>query len=129
MEAGFAAQGWTGAWRNGIYRFHHFHSTAHEVLGIAAGQVRVRLGGPAGQDVALQAGDVVVIPAGVAHYNAGQSDDLLVIGAYPAGTSADTLRGDPTQLGMARRHIAAVPLPHADPVPGQGALGRLWTAG
>ncbi len=29
----FGAHGWLGAWRDGIFSFHHFHSTAHEVLG------------------------------------------------------------------------------------------------
>jgi uncharacterized protein YjlB len=29
--------GWGGAWRNGIYARNHYHSTAHEVLGIVAG--------------------------------------------------------------------------------------------
>ena len=28
----FAGHGWLGAWRDGIFPFHHFHSTAHEVL-------------------------------------------------------------------------------------------------
>ena len=63
----FADNGWSGARRNGIYSHHHYHSTAHEVLGIAAGSVRVRLGGEDGKTVELHAGDVVVIPAGVAH--------------------------------------------------------------
>jgi uncharacterized protein YjlB len=58
----FADNGWSGAWRNGIYAHHHYHSTAHEVLGIAAGSVRVRLGGEDGTTVELHAGDVVVIP-------------------------------------------------------------------
>ena len=83
----FADNGWSGAWRNGIYAHHHYHSTAHEVLGIAAGSVRVRLGGEDGTTVELHAGDVVVIPAGVAHKNEGASPDLLVVGAYPGGTS------------------------------------------
>jgi uncharacterized protein YjlB len=36
-EALFADNGWSGAWRNRIYAHQHYHSTAHEVLGIAAG--------------------------------------------------------------------------------------------
>src|SRR5687767_8966618 len=28
-EALFARHGWLGAWRDGIFSFHHFHSTAH----------------------------------------------------------------------------------------------------
>ena len=58
----FADNGWSGGWRNGIYAHHHYHSTAHEVLGIAAGSVRVRLGGEDGTTVELHAGDVVVKP-------------------------------------------------------------------
>jgi uncharacterized protein YjlB len=44
----FARNRWLGAWRDGIFSFHHFHSTAHEVLGIVAGQAAVVLGGPRG---------------------------------------------------------------------------------
>jgi uncharacterized protein YjlB len=88
-EALFADNGWSGAWRNRIYAHHHYHSTAHEVLGIAARSVRVRLGGEDRTTVELQAGDVVVIPAGVAHKNEGASPDLVVVGAYPGGKSPD----------------------------------------
>jgi uncharacterized protein YjlB len=77
----FDRNGWTGAWQNGVYSHHHYHSSAHEVLGIASGWVRVRLGGESGQTIELRAGDVVVIPAGVAHKNEGESPDLLVVGA------------------------------------------------
>ena len=45
----FAANRWLGAWRDGIYSFHHFHSTSHEVLGIVRGSASVVLGGPAGR--------------------------------------------------------------------------------
>ncbi len=67
FEHTFAANGWTGAWRDGIYDYRHYHSTAHEVLGVASGSATVRFGGEGGEIVGLTAGDVVVIPAGVDH--------------------------------------------------------------
>src|ERR1700739_4825395 len=63
-EALFAENGWSGGWRNGIYSHHHYHSTAHEVLGITAGSVRVRLGGEGGETVALCHGGVRVTRRG-----------------------------------------------------------------
>jgi uncharacterized protein YjlB len=72
---------WLGAWVDGIYSFHHFHSTAHEVLGIVAGSAAVVLGGPSGRRFEVSRGDILVLPAGTRHCNVGSSDDLLVIGA------------------------------------------------
>ena len=34
IEKVFAENNWAGSWRDGIYSFHHYHSTAHEALGI-----------------------------------------------------------------------------------------------
>ena len=127
LERAFAANGWSAAWRNGIFAFHHFHSNAHEVLGIAAGTARVLFGGPAGREVAIAAGDVVVIPAGVGHCRLPGGDGLLVVGAYPGGAAYDTCRGDPACAASVRRNIAGVALPGADPVHGAGGpLLRLW---
>ena len=56
MTREFADNGWSNAWRDGIFTYHHFHSIAHEVLGIARGSVRVMLGGASGQTVAVRAG-------------------------------------------------------------------------
>ncbi|HEY2259641.1 MAG TPA: cupin domain-containing protein [Solirubrobacteraceae bacterium] len=126
-EAAFASNGWWGSWRNGIYPFHHFHSTAHEVLAIVAGQASVALGGPDGQTVTLQHGDVVVLPAGTGHCRRDASDDLLVVGAYPEGMDWDLRRGDPGEHDEVMANIAAVPLPGSDPVHGPGGpLTALW---
>ena len=127
MERAFRANGWSNAWLNGIFGYHHFHSIAHEVLGIATGEVDVEFGGPEGRAVEVRAGDVVVIPAGVAHRNMGQTSDLLVVGAYPGGMDYDMRRGDPGEHVWALRNIAAVTLPACDPVFGlEGPLHRVW---
>jgi len=128
IEGVFAANGWPPAWRDGVHPFHHFHSTAHEVLGVARGEATVLFGGPAGQTLAVRAGDVVVVPAGVAHCNQGQSSDLLIVGAYPDnGLGPDLRRGKAGEHDAAVRAVAAVPVPGADPVMGvDGGVVRLW---
>lgn len=127
FEQLFESNGWTGSWRNGLYRTHHYHSTAHEVLGVYRGTVSIRLGGPTGPLVELRAGDVAILPAGVAHKNENQSDDFAVVGAYPSGTSADLQYGKPGERPSTDGNIAKVPLPKRDPVAGAtGALLRLW---
>lgn len=129
IEQVFARNGWTGAWRDGVYPFHHFHSTAHEVLGVARGRARVRFGGPEGAALELGAGDAAVIPAGVGHCNEGASDDFLVVGAYPGGAAWDVRRGEPAERAEVLRNLAAVTLPETDPVHGAGGpLVRLWLA-
>ncbi len=123
----FATNGWLGSWRDGIFSYHHFHSTAHEVLGIVSGSASVVLGGPSvGERFEVGAGDVLVLPAGTGHCNAG-STDLLVIGAYPDGMSWDLRRSDPAEHEEVLKNIARVPLPNADPVEGaDGSLLELW---
>jgi uncharacterized protein YjlB len=130
IEHLFAANGWPPQWRNGIYGYHHYHSTSHEVLGIARGRVKVRLGGEQGRDFDLQAGDVVVLPAGTGHKRLDASDDLLVIGAYPPGQEDyDLKRGRPSDRPEALETIQHVALPASDPVHGEGGpLVDLWGA-
>jgi uncharacterized protein YjlB len=123
-EALFARHGWPPAWRNGIYRHHHYHSNAHEALAIARGEVRVQLGGERGAVLELRAGDVVALPAGTGHKNLGQSVDLLVVGAYPRGQRPDQVDGDPAAHATALPRIAATPDPAGDPV-----TGAPWPAG
>lgn len=123
----FTRHHWPAAWRNGIYDYHHYHTTAHEVLGIVRGEARVRFGGPDGRTVQVRAGDVVVIPAGVAHKNEGASTDLLVVGAYPKGQDWDICPAKLDERDCASANIAEVPLPEADPVYGSdGPLIAAW---
>jgi uncharacterized protein YjlB len=129
FETLFQRNGWTDAWRDGLFTFHHYHSTAHEVLGIYRGSVRIALGGPGrgGRVVELRAGDVVVVPAGLAHKNDRQSSDFATVGAYPRGTSYDMMYGKKGERPGADRNIDRVPLPIIDPVQGpRGSLPNLW---
>ncbi len=128
-EARFAANGWSGGWRAGIYAHHHYHSTAHEALGVVAGSARVRLGGEGGEIVELRAGDAVVIPAGVAHKSEAATPDFLVVGAYPGGRGPDMRTPGARERERALANIAAVPLPAADPLCGKsGPLIERWRA-
>ena len=128
IERLFAANRWPPAWRAGVHPFHHFHSTAHEALGVARGEASVLFGGPGGTVLTVRAGDVVIVPAGVAHCNQGQSGDLLIVGAYPDnGPGPDLLRGKAAEHDAAQGAVGVVPLPAADPVEGvDGSLVRLW---
>lgn len=119
--------GWGGSWRNGIYSYHHYHSTAHEVLGIYGGKVTVQLGGPNGMTIDAEAGDVIIIPAGVAHKNLGSSNDFRCVGAYPPGQDWDMNYGRPGERPKSDQNIAKVPLPTTDPVYGSdGPLIKGW---
>jgi len=126
-EERVAAHGWAGGWRNGIFSFHHYHSTAHEVLGVAQGEVTVQVGGPSGPHVGLSAGDAVVLPAGVAHRNV-EASGLLVVGAYADGRDWDLKRGAPDDRPEADHNIEQVPRPSADPIYGRtGPLLQHWS--
>lgn len=127
FEALFRRHGWGDGWRNGIYAFPHYHSNAHEVLGIAAGSARVRFGGAAGQELTVAKGDVVLLPAGTGHERLSASADLLVIGAYPPGPRCDLRRAGEVEKALIRARIGKVAKPAQDPVAGKnGPALILW---
>lgn len=126
----FADHGWTNSWQDGIFDYHHYHSNTHEVLGVFCGKADVQLGGPEGKCVELVRGDVVVIPAGVAHKCLEASADFSVVGAYPEGQEYDMNYGKPEDRPSVDDNIKKVPLPLTDPVYGDdGPLVGKWKQG
>lgn len=123
-EALFARNGWPPAWRDGIFPYVHFHTTAHEALAVVRGRVTVRLGGEAGQDFTLEAGDVAMLPAGTGHQRLEASEDLLVVGAYPIGQKPDQQRAMVGQAAELRARIARLPDPPGCPVTGEAVPRR-----
>src|SRR5687768_15047118 len=73
----FAGSGWRGVWKSGIYDYNHFHPDAHEALGIASGSAKVQVGGEAGKTLDLEAGDLIVLPAGTGHRKISGSENLV----------------------------------------------------
>lgn len=124
----FEANNWTNSWDNGIYSYHHYHSTSHEVLGVYAGSALLHLGGESGERLRVNAGDVIIIPAGVGHKKLEASNDFAVVGAYPEGRDWDVLKGKPGERPRADENIAGLPIPKSDPVFGiDGGLTKTWS--
>ena len=125
FETLFSRNGWRGIWRNGVYDYHHYHSGAHEVLGVERGDATLRIGGPHGQVFSVTEGDCLVLPAGTGHMKLKSSADFQVVGAYPSGQEADIQTSAPTSAMLAQ--IKSLPKPTTDPVHGaSGGLIDLW---
>lgn len=118
---------WPAAWRNGVFPFHHYHSNAHEALGVYEGEVTVQFGGDGGVTLTAGPGDVIVLPAGTGHRKLGSRGRLGIVGAYPDGVSPDTCVPPLALAAKSATSVARVPLPAADPVHGIGGpLFRYW---
>lgn len=129
FEALFNRNRWPAAWRNGVHPFHHYHSNAHEALGVYAGEVTVRLGGDGGIELTARPGDVIVLPAGTGHKKLSSRGSLGIVGAYPAGQDPDHCTPLITNQARSAEKVARVPLPACDPVFGDaGPLFEHWRA-
>ncbi len=127
LEYLFKNNGWNGGHRNGISEKHHYHSHAHEAMGVYQGRAKVQFGGPWGLIKEVRPGDVVIIPSGVAHKNLESTQDFACVSTYPTGQSFDLNYESPKHRIYLEEKIKATPLPSNDPVFGkEGELLRYW---
>jgi len=125
----FAKNGWSNDWRSGIFTYHHYHSVVHEALGIIRGGTILQLGGDNGIKLPVKKGDVLVIPAGVAHRNLGNEKDVIAVGAYPGGKDYDMNYGKPGERPATDNNIKKVPVPSTDPLLGdKNGVPKIWKA-
>lgn len=127
IERFFSGNNWGGSWRNGIFPYHHYHTTAHEALGVYAGWAEVQLGGEGNDPMRIEKGDLVILPAGTGHKKIDSGEGFAVVGAYPDGQSYDMNYGKPEEMEDAKKNIAKLALPTQDPVFGKdGKLFSYW---
>ncbi|KAJ4389524.1 hypothetical protein N0V93_006994 [Gnomoniopsis smithogilvyi] len=89
-------------WRYSMYSTTHFHSTSHEVLCVTSGRAKLCFGGEENPDRVtpiVQAGDVMIVPAGMAHRlledMSGTNGGFEMVGSYPKGYHWDMCYGLP----------------------------------
>ncbi|MEO8404258.1 MAG: cupin domain-containing protein [Chitinophagaceae bacterium] len=123
----FTEHDWTNNWESGIYTYNHYHSNTHEAMGVIKGRTVLLLGGENGVRITLKKGDLLVIPAGVAHRNEGKEKDVICIGGYPEGKEYDMNYGKPEERPVVDKNIANTPLPLTGPLAGkEDALISIW---
>ena len=127
FKEAFRQNNWAGSWVNGVFSYHHYHSRSHEVLGVAAGSATLILGGPGGEELKVEAGDMVVLPAGTGHCRKSASSDFSVVGAYPKGQEDYDICTEENKMKEKQENIRHVALPIADPALGEhGPLLEHW---
>ena len=127
MENLFNKNQWLNSWTNGVFDYHHYHSNSHEAIGVIKGNATLMIGGENGVEVQIQAGDVVVLPAGTGHKRLQASSDFTIVGAYPEGKEYNTKYGKISERPEALEEIRKVPVPKTDPVTGkEGPLLKEW---
>lgn len=109
IEAHISKLGWQPAWRYGMYKQAHYHSSTHELLAVFRGNAEILLGGSdelassvaasGGNDevkegegeahkvIKLEMGDALLLPAGYSHRALRDSDGFQMVGSYPDGAA------------------------------------------
>jgi uncharacterized protein YjlB len=121
--------GWNVDWiqENAILRERHYHTWSHEVLIALRGESKLRIGGEKGVNLNFAAGDVLAIPAGVAHERRGIGTDFVVAGLYPIGCRWNTCYVHPDTYKRAKKELPRVKMPRHDPLYGiNGPMVKQW---
>ena len=128
VEALLREHGWQGTWTYTVYDYWHFHVTGYEVLVCVSGKASIGFGGDTGTSVAVEPGDAVFIPAGVAHRRLSGSPDFQVVGAYPPDQDGTIVRAGAMPIEAVRRAIDSLAVPDVDPLSGDrpGRLSGWW---
>ena len=131
VKALLRSNGWGGAWTWQVFPFHHFHPDAFEALAVAQGSATLMLGGPQGEEIDVEAGDVVILPPGFGHRQMEARDGFQICGAYPPGQENYTVvRAEEGYDEAMLKEIASAPEPATDPIwGGNGPLLRALLEG
>ncbi|KAF2091216.1 hypothetical protein K490DRAFT_54110 [Saccharata proteae CBS 121410] len=127
--------------RGGVFKTvttHHFHSLTHECYAVFRGSSTLLLGrGPldcadeaAATVVEVEEGDVIILPAGVAHCSLDSAHDYEYMGLYPEGSphwDNNWCKADAQETAAKAANAAKVPVPSDDPIYGRGGpLCSIW---
>lgn len=110
-------------WVYGLYHQTHFHSTTHEVHAVVGGRASLCFGGEQNPDrfePTVEKGDIIVIPAGVAHrmladVGGPHAESFKMVGAYPEENEWDICFGQEDEEDKVEG-IAKVDWFHTDPL-------------
>jgi uncharacterized protein YjlB len=85
------------------------------------------MGGKNGQEVIVERGDVIIIPAGVGHYSLDNSIEYQFVGGYPNGANWDIKVSLKENEATIMEEIANIPIPNTDPIFGEnGPIVDYW---
>ena len=130
VESKLRKNTWSPLWHahHGMWPRHHFHSEAHEFICVTQGIHTGKFGGHNGISAQLNAGDAVIIPAGVGHRGLQISDDLNLTGGFHEGFCMVDFRiCYPEEYVEMCRISREVPILEHDPFFGlNGPLARIW---
>ncbi len=127
VEHLFRQHNWTNTRRQGICTYDHYHSTTHEAIAAIKGRTVIMFGGEKGWHITLCKGDIVIIPAGVAHKNLGNEKDIICVGGYPGGKDPDMNYGDPAERPRTDKNIRSLSIPGTGPLYGvNDPIIKVW---